>query len=626
MAGKSIINVLINGDTRGLTGALNDAGGRITSFATTAAKRFAVFSTALAGVATVVGKKAIDAASDLQEVTSKTDVIFGDASAAVKDFAAQAALSLGQSQTAALDAATTFGTFGKAAGLTGPYLANFSTDLTGLASDLASFANTTPEEAALALGAALRGESEPIRKYGVLLDDATLKARAATLGIYDGNGALNAQQKILAAQAEIFAQTADAQGDFARTSGGVANQQRILAAQFENVKARLGTALLPAFSSVLGFITDKVVPGVEKLIDVFQADGLGGIVDVVKGYLPKLKETLAGWGQALIDWIGPRIGPALRKLQEWGGRLFGWLVDTGVPFLLEKLQQLGQALVDWIGPRIRPALEQLGQWLAQLGNWIVDVGLPTLVDKLIALGQALVDWIGPRIAPALQELGKLIGRLAEWLVTVAVPKIAAQAVKLGGALLSWLVDLVPKAVSGLANAIGELVKRLPGLFLSLIVTMGNIGADIARSLIDKLVAGLKTLAVKGLDVGKSFANAIIGFINRNVIAKINDALDFTIPIPYGPDIRINPPDIPSIPMLAAGGIVTRPTLAVVGEAGPEAVIPLRDKDRMGSHTTNLNVSVTAGMGANGTEIGQAIVRELVKFQRRNGPLPLRVAS
>jgi hypothetical protein len=64
MAGKSIINVLINGDTRGLTGALNDAGGKITSFATTAAKRFAVFSTALAGVATVVGKKAIDAASD----------------------------------------------------------------------------------------------------------------------------------------------------------------------------------------------------------------------------------------------------------------------------------------------------------------------------------------------------------------------------------------------------------------------------------------------------------------------------------------------------------------------------------------------------------------------------------
>lgn len=624
MAGKSIINVLINGDTKGLTGALDDAGGRISAFAGAAVKKLAVFGAAVGAASVVLGKKAIDAASDLQEVTSKTDVIFGEAADSVKLFAFAAATALGQSQTEALNAATTFGTFGKAAGLQGKALGTFSTDLTGLASDLASFSNTTPEQAIQAIGAALRGESEPIRQYGVLLDDATLKARAAALGIYEGNGALTAQQKILAAQAEIFAQTTDAQGDFARTSEGVANQQRILAAQFENVKARLGTQLLPVFAKVLGFISDKVVPGFEKLIGIFQADGLGGIVDLVKGYLPGLRDQLAQWGQALVDWIGPRIGPALRKIGDWLQQLGSYLLDTGLPWLGNKLQQLGQALIDWIGPRIGPALQQLGQWLQQLGQWLITTGLPMLVDKLIALGQALVDWIGPRIGPALTELGKLLGRLVQWIATEGVPRLATEAIKLGKALLSWVGDLLPGALSGIGNLVLELVKRLPGLFLSLLTAMGRIGKDLGGALIDQLVAALKGLANKGLDVGKSFANAIIDFVNRNVIRKINDLLDFAIPVPFGPDIRINPPNIPDIPKLAQGGIVTRPTLAVIGEAGPEAVIPLRNQSA-GTGST-INLTVNAGMGADGTAIGQAIVRELVKYQRQNGALPLRVAS
>ena len=77
----------------------------------------------------------------------------------------------------------------------------------------------------------MRGESEPIRQFGVLLDDATLKQRAMTMGLYDGKGALDQHARVLAAQAEILAQTSDAQGDFARTADGLANSQRIAAAE-----------------------------------------------------------------------------------------------------------------------------------------------------------------------------------------------------------------------------------------------------------------------------------------------------------------------------------------------------------------------------------------------------------
>jgi hypothetical protein len=210
---------------------------------------------ALAGLAAAAGP-AISAASDLGENLSKVGVIFGDSAKEIEDFASTAATKLGQSKNAVLQAAGTFGTFGKAAGLGGEDLATFSNDFTALASDLASFNNTTPEEAINAIGSALRGESEPLRQYGVLLNDAKLKAAALELGIYSGSGALTDQQKILAAQKVIYDETGDAQGDFARTSDGLANSQRQLSAQMEDLQVSIGQALLPVVEAILPLVKD----------------------------------------------------------------------------------------------------------------------------------------------------------------------------------------------------------------------------------------------------------------------------------------------------------------------------------------------------------------------------------
>lgn len=215
-------------------------------------------ATAALGGLVAAAIPAVRAASDLEEAQSKINVIFGQSSKVIADFADTAASSLGQSKQEVFDAAGVFGTFGKAAGLAGDDLGNFSVDLIALASDMASFSNTTPEQAIEALGAALRGESEPIRSYGVLLDDATLKAKALELGIYDGNGALSAQQKILAANAAIFEQTTDAQGDFARTSDGLANQTRVMEAEFKNLTAEVGKAFLPVVKELIPILRNMV--------------------------------------------------------------------------------------------------------------------------------------------------------------------------------------------------------------------------------------------------------------------------------------------------------------------------------------------------------------------------------
>jgi hypothetical protein len=243
---------------------------------------FAVAAGATA--AGVAAYKAGQAASDLAETQSKTNAIFGEEGGAALDkWAERADKALGQSKQTALDASATFGTFGKAAKLAGDDLVDFATSNTELAADLASFNNTTPEEAIEALGAAFRGEAEPIRKYGILLDDATLRQEALRLGLIETTkDALTPQQKVLAAQQAILKQTGDAQGDFAKTSDGLANQQRILQAQFQNTQAEIGQVFLPVLVKATSYANDEVVPAVDGMWKAFDRNGIDGLVTKIE--------------------------------------------------------------------------------------------------------------------------------------------------------------------------------------------------------------------------------------------------------------------------------------------------------------------------------------------------------
>lgn len=211
-------------------------------------------------------KDAVAQASDLAEAGSKLQVVFGDATGSVNDFASGGAKAFGQSKLAIQNAAAQFGVYGKAAGLAGSANADFSKNLVGLSTDLASFYNTDPAQAAEAISAGLRGESEPLRQYGVLLDDATLRNKALQLGlITTTKEALTPANKVLAAQASIMEQTTLAQGDFARTSGGLANQQRILSAQWTDMKGKLGAAFLPVVTATVTALNDHLFPVLESL-------------------------------------------------------------------------------------------------------------------------------------------------------------------------------------------------------------------------------------------------------------------------------------------------------------------------------------------------------------------------
>ena len=356
-------------------------------------KQFPGIGLAIAGVTAAIGAvgaaafSAVQKASNLNEQISKAGVIFGQSSKEVENFARTANRTLGLSTTAALNAATTFATFGKAAGLAGRDLVEFSTEFVTLAADLASFNNTTVDQAINAIGAALRGESEPLRVYGVLLTDATLKAAAMELGIYSGSGALGQQAKILAAQKVIYDQTGDAQGDFTRTSKGLANQTKILSATFENVQTNLGMALIPLFIKVVRFFNEKVTPAIE---DVASAFGEQGLVFGIQVALSKLGEA------------GPIIGGFFRDFA---------VAAAHVTNVIYKLVKGLEALYYFTTGQFDKGIAATA---AQLGN-LIDVGklrsgFDDFINGILNIDATLANnaYFTALMEKNLQDLGKVV--------------------------------------------------------------------------------------------------------------------------------------------------------------------------------------------------------------------------
>jgi hypothetical protein len=123
---------------------------------------------------------------------------------------------------------------------------------------------------------------------------------------------------------------------------------------------------------------------------------------------------------------------------------------------------------------------------------------------------------------------------------------------------------------------------------------------------------------------EGMVNAIINGVN--VMVRGLNRLSFKAPDwiqgPLaGQTIGFNIPELQNVSFprvaLAEGGLVTRPVSALIGEAGPEAVIPL---DKMGSMGNTYNITVNAGMGTNGPELGEQIVRAIKKYERVSGPV------
>ena len=367
---------------------------------------------------------AIKLASDLGETTTKVGVIFGNNAQEIQSWARTTSTSFGQTTQQAMDAAATFAIFGKAAGLSGGQLVGFSKNLVGLSADFASFYNTSPEEAITAIGAALRGESEPIRKFGVLLDDATLKAEAMKLGLYDGTGALDAQTKSLAAYNAILSQSTDAQGDFERTSDGLANQTRILSAEFTNLKTALGEGLITPTSTVVSSINEGFIPAMKGAIqyskDLFSvlsatpAKGQSVVYDAVAEslngfnyYMAQAFNNFTPFGYALtaltnkgkeVSLTQTEANAAINKTSEGASTAAAELTKTGLAAAAaagefqgagEKADTAGQSMAESfsLGADFKPQIDGLADGWSKVGDEIA--GTKPLLEGNFSLADSI---------------------------------------------------------------------------------------------------------------------------------------------------------------------------------------------------------------------------------------------
>jgi hypothetical protein len=181
------------------------------------------------------------------------------------------------SEQKALESAGTYGNLFQAFGITQDAAQEMSMTMVELAADLASFNNTSIEDALEAIRSGLSGETEPLKRYGAALTEARMKQEALNIGIYDGTGALSAAQKAQAAYALILKDTQLAQGDVARTAGGYANQVKFLQSQFENLTAQLGTMLLPVVLNVVKGL-NSLVTGTQGAITAVQENSRAVVI------------------------------------------------------------------------------------------------------------------------------------------------------------------------------------------------------------------------------------------------------------------------------------------------------------------------------------------------------------
>ena len=446
---------------------------------------------AAAGAVGVFAYKAIQAASDFNEAISKNKVVFGAISKEVEAFARVANTALGLSETSALNAAGTFAIFGKSAGLAGKNLSDFSLNLVTLASDLASFNNTSVDDAITALGSALRGEAEPLRKYGVLLDDATLKAAATELGIYSGSKALTAQQKVLAAQKVIFDQTSDAQGDFARTSDGLAAQQKILGATFDDIQQKLGQAFLPIFLKVVTFLNENVVPAFERVAEVIGEKGL------VKGLQQALYE-MGTSGTAFINGfkiIAVNAAKAANVLYKF--TVIAAASITALVNPVKGLKMLGNAFNEFID--VKKIEASFDTFIAGIGNMATASGYSSFAAKKLA-----------EDAKSAAEMAELLGEKADDKPGGAASKINKMAdatKKAADTLKKELAQGIKDASEALNKEMADALDNAKSRLESAQDAFNSFSGSVQNVITESLNFG-KAFEEGGEDAGSTFFSAL----------------------------------------------------------------------------------------------------------------------
>jgi hypothetical protein len=588
------LRVNIIGDASKLKASLKQAGSKLDNFSKKASKIGKQLTTRLSLPLLAAGGAAIKFASDFNESLNKVDVAFGESQDGVRDFAKTALKQFGIAEGSALDMAALFGDMATSMGFAQDSAAGMSTQLVGLAGDLASFKNIDIEQATTALSGVFTGETESLKRLGIVMTEVNLKQFAMDKGLDSNIKNMSQAQKVALRYQFIMEKTANAQGDFARTGGGAANQMRIFQEALKQLAANFGQVLLPAFTKILlkvnAFIISlsEMSPETKKFIAII--GGLGIILPPIAAVLPSI---IAGF---------KLLGAAMTVLASPISLVVGSVaaLSVGLPKLEQSLgvqttlwQKIKNVLTSGIGPGA--AVNYINKTLRD-GTPIVKENKDE-VDKLTTSYEDFAEQINKLLNPT-TELGNRI-KVVSVNAIESVNGLAevGKSVEIIGTTMTESLDPPLQKLSQFQNVLGFIGQEIPHMFAAAFESMMQ-GESFIKSLGRMIVGLIKKLVAAA--AAALVLSTLLGGTGLGKVLKISKS--FT-------------ENFGAITGFAKGGIVSSPTLGLMGEypgarSNPEVIAPLDKLKTMIGDKGSSSVQV----GGQFTLKGQDLV---VALQRAN---------
>lgn len=495
---------------------------------------------------------AASAASDLNEVIDFSRVVFGKSADGMEEWADQALETMGIARVTALGAANDFGIFLTKMGKTKEEAASLSQELVQLAVDMSSAKDVPLQESLDAIRSGLAGESEPLRRFGVDLRDASLQAYALEAGIIDTLRQLTAQEKQLAVVGRLFQDTAVFQGNYADTADSAANSQRRAAEAAKDSAATLGEALAPILAQGAQLL-EKLASGFEKLPEPAQTATVAviGLVAVMSP-LSKAVElggkiwlayrahqaaaTVATVAQsaALEAQVGASVGATLATrsyttttriatIATWGWRTallaLPWVAVTA------GINIAGQAADDFLDKRTPEDswLNTLGEKLNVFDNFWSKLNpfdglMPegSEASKKLTEIAGAAETVGTAVAAAFETVGLRAGAMGDD-VDDLHKKTKRFAGMTGKEFREWRVDTVGNfnSVEGSLEALADkhnvTAERIRQTFAKQLTSLGDYRGNweklIKRGLPDSLAKQLQEMGVEGASIVAALAQA-----------------------------------------------------------------------------------------------------------------------
>lgn len=476
MAGVAELLVRIRGDSGDLESALDKARSRTEEIS---AKLRDVGRKLTVGVTlpiVAMGGAAFKAASDLTESMGKTDIAFGTSGQSVQSWAKNMDSAFGLTRRQALDAAAGLGLLFGNMGIGDKASADMSKKLTERAADMGSLFNAPAADVAAAIQSAFVGESEPIRKFGVILNEEKVKAEAYASGIATMGAPLTEAQKIQARYNIIMKESAQAHGDAGRTSDTAAGQMRSLKAEFGRASEEMGTKLLPIGQKVLGF--------------------LGGLVDKFSGLSPETQNFILG-----AAGIAAALGPVISVMGNMQKAIGG--ISKAMTFLSANPIILIIAAVILLAVLVIKNWDTIKEVTLKVWGKIRDF-LTGVWDTIKSVAKGAFNWILDHVINPLIRAYNKVAKVADKIPGLNVPQLPEiSKMQHGGIVTKPTLALIgeagPEAVVPLSGGRGAIGG---GVNVTVNVSGSVVGANGMNELADIIHA--KFLAIQRRNVSLGF--------------------------------------------------------------------------------------------------------------------------